>query len=145
MHAPWCGMSGNMHHHSWHCNEKSYYDVTYEQPWHHVWCHHYVIGQAYKRCHMAPIGVHLFISVPLLRWGTHACRDWCADAPAFLEPTSSKNSWLGCYYCCEHLHCADAFTHSVSILWAPPYSCLVPSLQDLHTFSWCLCALYSLY
>ena len=83
--------------------------------------------------------VHLFVSVPRLRWGTHACRGWHTHISR-----AYFHNWLGCY-CCEHPYPADVFTHSRSILWASPYSCLVLSLQDLHTFGWCPCALYSLY
>ena len=103
------------------------------------WHHYYIIGIAYKRHCTAPI------SVPLLRWGTCACRDWHTDMPVFLELTSFKDNWLGCYYCREHPHNTDTFTHSGSILWVLPHSHLVLSLQDLHTFGWCPCALYSLY
>ena len=42
---------------------------------------------AYKRCRMVPIGL-LVRSIRLFTSGTHACKDWCTDAPAFLEPTS---------------------------------------------------------
>ena len=94
---------------------------------------------------MVPIGVHLIQSVWLFILGTHAYRDWCTDVPTFLEPTSFKHNWLGCYYWGEHLYCTNVFTHSGSILWVPLYSHLVPSLQDLCTFSWCPCALSSLY
>ena len=132
--APWYVVT-------WHpiiTSQTNTHDVT-------SWHHHYVIGLAYKRHHMVPIGVHLVQSIWLFISGTHACRDSCADAPAFLEPTSFRHNWLGCYYCCECLYHADALKHSRSIPWVPPYSLLVPSLQDLHTFGWCLCALSSLY
>ena len=129
-------------HLTWHCDAMSNYDITYQHPWHHLWYHHYIIDTAYKRCHTVPIRVHLGSS--FLRWGTHACRDWSTDAPTFLEPTSFKDNWLGC---CLLLPWVSTLHGCLYIFWKCSVSTAVIStstvLQDLHTFGWCPCALYS--
>ena len=99
-------------------------------------------GKAYKRCHTAPIRVHF--SSSFLGWGTHICRDWHTDVLTFLESTSFKDNWLGyfllllwasilhgCLYTFRECSMSDAILSTSTIL------------QDLHTFGWWLCALYS--
>ena len=106
--VPWRDASERAHHLMQHCDATSNNDITYEHPLCHLWCHHYIIGTAYKRCHTVPIRVHF--SSSLLRWGSHDCRDWCTDTPTFLEPTFFKDNWLGC---------------CLLLLWAStPYRCL---------------------
>ena len=97
-------------------DETSWDDVTWNTDDIISWCGHGIIGLAYKRHCTVPIGVHLVLHILLYTLGTCACLHWCTDAPMFLEPTSFKRIWLGCYYC-EHLWCINAFTHFRNISW----------------------------
>ena len=71
----------------------------------HWWCHpmmkswhyglsHDIMGLAYKR-HCAVLHrVHFGSTCLTVHFGTHACLDWCADVPTFLEPTSLNCIWV---------------------------------------------------
>ena len=69
--------------------------------------------------------VHSFISVPLLGWGTHACRDWHTDMRlCFWSLLLSKIiDWVVVCYCCEHPYCATLMPLHIPevFLWVPPY------------------------
>ena len=83
-------------------------------------------GKAYKRHRVVTFRV--LLPWVIWGWGIHMHRDWHANAPMFLEPTSFKDNqlvWVVCYHH-GHPHHVEAFTHSGSIPGALPFFLLVP-------------------
>ena len=122
--TPWCDVSGDVYHLMQCCDATSNYDITYEHPWCHLWCHHYIIGTAYIKVLHGTYWGSVNFGSSLLRWGTHACRDWWTDTPAFLEPTSFKDNWLGC---CLLLPWASTLCQCLYTFWRHTVSAAILS------------------
>ena len=145
-HAPWFLTSG--------CRTPPYMTLWHHiQLWHHIWTHMmssmtsslhhwHMLAKPIKGAAWCLLG---FILVPLSSCEVliHAGID-VLTCLHFWRPTSFKDNWLGC---CLLLPWAYTLCGCLYTFWECPMSTTILStstiLQDLHTFGWFLCALYS--